>query len=107
MTESAPPAKEITHYTLSTALRGRRMEMSEMSGLDETPAGTVRIGDRRVQRIGFGSLTLSLTRDADGARDPEAAIRLVRHAIERGVDFIDTANIYGLGRSERLIADAL
>ncbi|GAB2483298.1 aldo/keto reductase [Jatrophihabitans fulvus] len=60
-----------------------------------------------MQRIGFGSLTLSLTRNAEGARDPEAAVRLVRHAVERGIDFIDTANIYGLGRSERLIADAL
>jgi len=83
------------------------MEMSEMSGLDETPAGTVLVGDFRVQRLGFGTLNLATVRNAEGARDPALARQLVRHAVNRGVTFIDTANIYGLGRSEQLIAEAL
>jgi pyridoxine 4-dehydrogenase len=83
------------------------MGMSEMSGLDETPAGTVLLGDLRVQRLGFGTLNLATARNAEGTRDPELAKQLVRHAVNRGVNFIDTANIYGLGRSEQLIAEAL
>jgi pyridoxine 4-dehydrogenase len=83
------------------------MEMSEMSGLDETPAGAIAIGDLRVQRLGFGAMRLSNVRGDDGTPDPERARQLVRRAVERGVTFIDTANIYGLGRSEELIADAL
>jgi aryl-alcohol dehydrogenase-like predicted oxidoreductase len=83
------------------------MEMSEMSGLDETPAGAIAIGDRRVQRLGFGAMRLSNVRSDDGTPDPELGRQLVRRAVERGVTFIDTANIYGLGRSEELIAEAL
>jgi aryl-alcohol dehydrogenase-like predicted oxidoreductase len=83
------------------------MEMSEMSGLDETPAGAIAIGDLRVQRLGFGAMRLSNVRGDDGTHDPEWARLLVRHAVDRGVTFIDTANIYGLGRSEELIAEAL
>ena len=78
------------------------MEMSEMSGLDETPAGTVALGDRPVQRLGFGAMRISV---AGG--DPEVGRQLVRRAVDRGVTYIDTANIYGLGRSEELIAEAL
>jgi pyridoxine 4-dehydrogenase len=83
------------------------MEMSEMWGLNETPAGTIAVGDLRAQRLGFGAMRLSLARNGEGVRDPEAGRALVRHAVDRGVTFIDTANIYGLGRSEELIAEAL
>ncbi|WP_375482725.1 aldo/keto reductase [uncultured Jatrophihabitans sp.] len=78
-----------------------------MPRLTSSPAGTVDIGDLRVQRLGFGSMRLALTRSADGERSREAAHALIRRAVERGVTFIDTANIYGLGRSEELIAEAL
>jgi pyridoxine 4-dehydrogenase len=83
------------------------MEMSEMSGLAETPAGGIDIGELRVQRLGFGSMRISNVRGEDGAHDPELGRQLVRRAVDRGVTFIDTANIYGLGRSEELIAEAL
>jgi pyridoxine 4-dehydrogenase len=83
------------------------MEMSEMSGLDETPAGTILLGDLRVQRLGFGAMRISVARNPDGVSDPELARQLVRRAVDRGVTYIDTANIYGLGRSEELIAEAL
>ena len=78
-----------------------------MSGLDETPAGAIDIGDLRVQRLGFGAMRISNARADDGSHDPEVARQLVRRAVDRGVTFIDTANIYGLGRSEELIAEAL
>jgi pyridoxine 4-dehydrogenase len=83
------------------------MEMSEMSGLDETPAGVIDVGELRVNRLGFGAMRISNARADDGSHDPEVARQLVRRAVDRGVTFIDTANIYGLGRSEELIAEAL
>jgi len=83
------------------------MEMTEMSGLDETPAGTVCLGDLRVQRLGFGAMRVSNARNAEGVRDRDLARQLVRRAVDRGVTFIDTANIYGLGQSEEIIAEAL
>lgn len=78
-----------------------------MPGLGETPAGTILLGDRRVHRLGFGTMRISVARNAAGIRDPEAGRALVRHAVDRGVTFLDTANIYGLGKSEELIAEAL
>jgi aryl-alcohol dehydrogenase-like predicted oxidoreductase len=39
--------------------------------------------------------------------DRGEAIQAVRAALERGVDFFDTADVYGLGRSEELLAEAL
>jgi aryl-alcohol dehydrogenase-like predicted oxidoreductase len=78
-----------------------------MTMTGRTPAGTILLGDLRVQRLGFGAMRISVARNAAGARDPEMARALVRHAVDRGVTFLDTANIYGLGRSEELIAEAL
>jgi pyridoxine 4-dehydrogenase len=78
-----------------------------MTMAGSSPAGTIAVGDLPVQRLGFGAMRISVARDAAGARDPAMARALVRHAVDRGVTFLDTANIYGLGRSEELIAEAL
>lgn len=55
-------------------------------------------GALTVNRLGFGAMRIM------GSDDPVA---LVRRVVEAGVDFIDTADMYGMGRSETLIADAL
>jgi aryl-alcohol dehydrogenase-like predicted oxidoreductase len=73
---------------------------------DET-AGTVRLGDRDVRRLGFGAMRVSGARNAEGRRDRAEAVRLCRRVYDRGVTFIDTANIYGYGQSEEIIAEAL
>jgi len=52
-------------------------------------------------------MRISGARNADGVRDREVARALVRRAVERGVNLIDTANIYGYGESEEIIAEAL
>ncbi len=58
-----------------------------------------------VGEIGFGGWTLG---GPDGlAPDDDTAIELIRSAIGRGANFIDTAGIYGDGRSERLIGRAI
>jgi aryl-alcohol dehydrogenase-like predicted oxidoreductase len=71
-------------------------------------SGTFLIGgDLPVNRLAFGTMRLV----GDGAwgepRDPEAARRVLRRAVELGVTLIDTADAYGPEIAERLIAEAL
>jgi aryl-alcohol dehydrogenase-like predicted oxidoreductase len=76
-------------------------------GLDDITVGTVAIGGLRVRRLGYGAMRVSGARNAAGARDRGEAIKIYRRAYERGVNFIDTANIYGYGESEEILAEAL
>jgi len=58
----------------------------------------------RVSRIAFGAWELG----GDwGATDEAAAVATIRHAADQGINFFDTAQGYGFGASERLIAKAL
>lgn len=76
--------------------------------LDDQTVGTFIIGgDLTVRRLGFGAMRISGARNASGSRDRETARQLVRRVVDRGVNFIDTANIYGYGASEEIIAEAL
>ena len=52
-------------------------------------------------------MRISGARNAEGVRDRDEARRLVRRVVDRDVNFIDTANIYGYGESEQIIAEAL
>ncbi|MEY2570177.1 MAG: pyridoxine 4-dehydrogenase [Acidimicrobiaceae bacterium] len=69
--------------------------------------GTVTFGDIAVGRLGFGAMRISGARDADGVRSRDEARRLCRAVADRGVELFDTANIYGYGKSEEIIAEAL
>jgi aryl-alcohol dehydrogenase-like predicted oxidoreductase len=73
---------------------------------DET-VGTLTIGDTSVRRLGFGAMRISGARDAEGVRDRAEAVRLCQRVVERGINLIDTANIYGYGQSEEILAEAL
>ena len=71
-------------------------------------AGTITIGgDLTVHRLGFGAMRITGPRILGEPKDPEGARRVLRRAVELGVDFIDTADSYGPEVSERLIAEAL
>ena len=70
-------------------------------------AGTVAIGDFSVNRIGLGAMRITGPGIWGDPPDREDAKRLLRRAVELGVDFIDTADAYGPGVSEELIAEAL
>ncbi|MGX7678184.1 aldo/keto reductase [Jatrophihabitans sp. DSM 45814] len=79
-----------------------------MKVLQDSTVGTITIGgDLTVRRLGFGAMRVSGARNAEGVRDREVARDLVRRVVERGVTFIDTADIYGYGQSEEIIAEAL
>lgn len=86
---------------------------SESSGTKSTdaqmPVPLFKIGgDLLVSRIGFGAMRLTGQPGNWGpCPDWEHGVRVIREAIELGVNFIDTADAYGPGDSEELIADAL
>src|SRR5262245_55369110 len=64
-------------------------------------------GDLPVHRLGFGAMRIT----GDGVwgppKDRDEALRVLRRAIELGVNLIDTAESYGPQVSEELIAEAL
>jgi aryl-alcohol dehydrogenase-like predicted oxidoreductase len=79
-------------------------------GADATTAasaGSIRIGDREVARLGFGVMRLSGPDILGPPEDIEAAKRVLWRALERGVTFIDTAHAYGPEANERLIGEVL
>jgi aryl-alcohol dehydrogenase-like predicted oxidoreductase len=58
----------------------------------------------QVSRVAFGTWQLG----GDwGATDEEAAVAAIRHAADQGINFFDTAQGYGFGASEQLLARAL
>ena len=63
---------------------------------------TLGSSDLVVSEIGFGSW-LTFT----DARRKQAAIACLRRALERGINFIDTANVYGRGAAEQVLGEAL
>jgi aryl-alcohol dehydrogenase-like predicted oxidoreductase len=64
-------------------------------------------GDLKVHRLGFGAMRLTGPGVWGAPADRPAAIRVLRRALELGVNFIDTADSYGPGASEEIIAEAL
>jgi pyridoxine 4-dehydrogenase len=81
-------------------------EPHRSEGYGHGPA-TVRLGDLEVQRLGFGAMRLPGPEVWGEPNDPEGARRLLRRAVDLGVDFIDTAWFYGPFVSNRLIFEAL
>jgi pyridoxine 4-dehydrogenase len=56
-------------------------------------------GELEVGRVGFGAMRI--------VDNPVEGARVLRRALELGVTLIDTADIYGAGRSEEIVADTL
>jgi pyridoxine 4-dehydrogenase len=73
-----------------------------------TPTKTWKIGgDLEVNRLGFGAMRLTGTGIWGEPKDVDEAKRVLKRAVELGVNFIDTADSYGPAVSERLIGEAL
>jgi pyridoxine 4-dehydrogenase len=78
------------------------------SAMSSTASSTFRLGgDLTVNRLGFGAMRIT----GDGVwgwpKDKESALKVLRRAVELGVNLIDTADAYGPEVSELLIAEAL
>ncbi len=71
-------------------------------------SGTFEIGgETTVRRLGYGAMQLTGPGVWGPPRDRAEAVRVLRRAVELGVDFIDTADSYGPYVSEELIHEAL
>jgi len=58
----------------------------------------------KVSAIGLGCMSLS---GVYGKSDDEAAIALIHHGLDRGIDFLDSADLYGWGHNEEVVGRAL
>ena len=80
--------------------------MSE-STVNAAGSGTFSIAGKTVYRLGFGAMRITGPGVWGEPADRGEAIAVLRRAIELGVNFIDTADSYGPGTSEEIIAEAL
>ncbi len=87
------------------------MKSATAKGNDERPAaksGTFLIAqDLPVHRLGFGAMRITGKGIWGEPEDRAEAIRVLRKAVDLGIDFIDTADSYGPSVSEEIIAEAL
>ena len=76
-----------------------------------TTLPTTRLGrtGMHVTRVGFGAWAIGGGdwAFAWGNQDDAASVAAIRHAVESGINWIDTAAVYGLGHSEEVVAAAL
>jgi len=79
--------------------------MSTTTALPTTQFGRT---DMHITRVGFGSWAVGGDWAVGwGNQDDRESIEAIRHAVHSGVNWIDTAAIYGLGHSEDVVAEAL
>ncbi|MDE1915269.1 MAG: aldo/keto reductase family oxidoreductase [Sphingomonadales bacterium] len=70
-------------------------------------AGSFRLGDTTVNRMGFGAMQLAGPGVFGPPRDRGAAIAVLRAAVDRGVNHIDTSDFYGPHVTNQIIREAL
>ncbi|CFP68492.1 aldo/keto reductase [Bordetella pertussis] len=87
------------------------MPITQEHAIMSTSFPTQRLGatDMRITRVGFGAWAIGGPGWSVGwgAQDDGESIRAIRHAVNRGINWIDTAAVYGLGHSESLVGRAL
>ena len=69
--------------------------------------GSFALGPWRVRRVGYGAMQLAGDGVFGPPRDRDEALRVLRAAVEAGVDHVDTAQFYGAGTVNELIREAL
>ncbi|EIB96515.1 aldo/keto reductase family oxidoreductase [Pantoea sp. Sc1] len=68
---------------------------------------TFKLGDREVNRLGYGAMQLAGPGVFGPVKDEARAIQVLRDAIEAGVNHIDTSDFYGPHETNKLIRKAL
>jgi pyridoxine 4-dehydrogenase len=72
-----------------------------------TTAGAFALGNRTVKRMGYGAMQLAGPGVFGPPKDRGAALTVLREAVARGVDHIDTSDFYGPHITNQLIREAL
>ena len=70
-------------------------------------SGSYRLGDRTVKRLGYGAMQLAGPGVFGPPKDKQAALAVLRAAVEAGVNHIDTSDFYGPHITNQLIGEAL
>ncbi len=87
------------------------MSTNERSKTAAAALPTRRFGrtDMEITRVGFGAWAIGGPDWAVGwgSQDDRESLAAIRHAVARGVNWIDTAAVYGLGHSEEVVREAL
>src|ERR1700751_1852963 len=82
--------------------------MATTTAVNAAASGTFSLGgDLTIHRLGFGAMRITGNGIWGEPKDPDTAKKVLRHAVELGVNFIDTADSYGPEVSEQLIGEAL
>jgi len=84
--------------------------MSNLDATDTQPishSGTFNLGELTVHRLGFGAMRITGSGIWGEPADRAECVRVLRRAVELGVDLIDTADSYGPYVSEEIIREAL
>lgn len=76
-----------------------------MSAIDQS--GSYVLGDRTVRRLGYGAMQLAGPNVFGPPKDPAAALAVLREAVARGVNHLDTSDFYGPHITNQLIREAL
>src|SRR6185437_2605134 len=83
----------------------RRMTMIESTAI--TAAGSFRLGDRTVNRLGYGAMQLAGPGVFGPPKDRDTALAVLREAVASGVNHIDTSDYYGPHITNQIIREAL
>jgi aryl-alcohol dehydrogenase-like predicted oxidoreductase len=70
-------------------------------------SGTCLLGNRQVNRLGYGAMQLAGPGVFGPPKDPETAVKVLQAAVEAGVNHIDTSDFYGPHITNQLIRKAL
>ena len=82
--------------------------MTTTTAVNATASGTFAVGgDLTINRLGFGAMRITGDGIWGEPKDRDNAKKVLRRAVELGVNFIDTADSYGPEVSEQLIGEAL
>ncbi|WFE39329.1 aldo/keto reductase family oxidoreductase [Micromonospora sp. WMMD998] len=74
---------------------------------DRLPGGTYQVGDLTLTRFGYGAMQLAGPGVFGPPRDRDAAVTVLRTAVELGIRHIDTADFYGPHVTNEIIREAL
>jgi aryl-alcohol dehydrogenase-like predicted oxidoreductase len=78
-----------------------------MSNPSPNKAGTFKLGNRTVNRLGYGAMQLAGPGVFGPPKDRDAAVAVLREAVANGVNHIDTADYYGPHVTNQIIREAL
>jgi aryl-alcohol dehydrogenase-like predicted oxidoreductase len=100
--------RRLYHLRARRAIKLRSLDMSEI-GKSTLPKRKLGRTDMSITPVGLGAWAIGGGDWAVGwgEQDDSQSIAAIRHAVDRGVNWIDTAAIYGLGHSEEVVRKAL